>query len=104
LLLSQLFSGERVASLGKSFGLGKSSRMTETNKAVFLSYASQDADAARRICEALRGAGVEVWFLRLRRTVLSLGLFRAVTRCSRSYLAASVSLRSARVLSWETAA
>jgi len=32
------------------------------NKAVFLSYASQDAEAARRICEALRAAGVEVWF------------------------------------------
>ncbi|MBI5692772.1 MAG: TIR domain-containing protein [Verrucomicrobia bacterium] len=30
--------------------------------AVFLSYASQDAEAARRICEALRAAGVEVWF------------------------------------------
>ena len=30
--------------------------------AVFLSYASQDADAAARICEALRAAGVEVWF------------------------------------------
>ena len=30
--------------------------------AVFLSYASQDADAANRICEALRGAGIEVWF------------------------------------------
>ncbi len=36
--------------------------MSEPNRAVFLSYASQDADAARRICEALRGAGVEVWF------------------------------------------
>src|SRR4051812_11086096 len=32
------------------------------NKAIFLSYASQDAEAARRICEALRAAGVEVWF------------------------------------------
>jgi TolB-like protein/tetratricopeptide (TPR) repeat protein len=32
------------------------------NNAVFLSYASQDAEAARRICEALRAAGVEVWF------------------------------------------
>jgi len=32
------------------------------NKAVFLSYASQDAEAARRICDALRAAGVEVWF------------------------------------------
>ena len=30
--------------------------------AVFLSYASQDADAAKRICEALRAAGIEVWF------------------------------------------
>lgn len=30
--------------------------------AVFLSYASQDVDAAARICEALRAAGIEVWF------------------------------------------
>src|SRR2546423_186630 len=30
--------------------------------AVFLSYASQDAGAAKRICEALRAAGGEVWF------------------------------------------
>ena len=30
--------------------------------AVFLSYASEDAEAAARICEALRAAGVEVWF------------------------------------------
>ena len=29
--------------------------------AVFLSYASQDVEAAKRICEALRAAGVEVW-------------------------------------------
>lgn len=29
--------------------------------AVFLSYASQDAPAAERICEALRTAGIEVW-------------------------------------------
>ena len=36
--------------------------MSEVNKAVFLSYASQDAEAARRIAEALRSAGVEVWF------------------------------------------
>jgi hypothetical protein len=32
------------------------------HKAVFLSYASQDAEAARGICDALRTAGVEVWF------------------------------------------
>jgi TolB-like protein/Flp pilus assembly protein TadD len=30
--------------------------------AVFLSYASEDAPAAQRICAALRAAGVEVWF------------------------------------------
>jgi TolB-like protein len=30
--------------------------------AVFLSYASQDAEAAQRICEALRAAGIEIWF------------------------------------------
>lgn len=30
--------------------------------AVFLSYASQDAEAAKRICAALRAAGIEVWF------------------------------------------
>jgi len=30
--------------------------------AVFLSYASQDSEAAQRICEALRAARVEVWF------------------------------------------
>jgi TolB-like protein/Tfp pilus assembly protein PilF len=35
--------------------------MNDCTKAVFLSYASQDAEAARRLCEALRGAGVEVW-------------------------------------------
>jgi TolB-like protein/Flp pilus assembly protein TadD len=33
-----------------------------TPGAVFLSYASQDADAARRIADALRAADVEVWF------------------------------------------
>ena len=30
--------------------------------ALFLSYASQDAGAARKICEALRAGGIEVWF------------------------------------------
>jgi hypothetical protein len=36
--------------------------MTESSKAVFLSYASQDAEAARRICDALRAASIDVWF------------------------------------------
>jgi TolB-like protein len=42
---------------------GESSKPASTRTgAVFLSYASQDADAAQRICEALRAAGIEVWF------------------------------------------
>ena len=36
--------------------------LVESNKAVFLSYAKQDAEAAARICDALRAAGIEVWF------------------------------------------
>jgi hypothetical protein len=36
--------------------------VTESSQAVFLSYASQDAPAARRICDALRSAGIEVLF------------------------------------------
>ena len=35
--------------------------MAEPAHAVFLSYASQDAEAAQRICEALRAAGIEVF-------------------------------------------
>ena len=31
-------------------------------QAIFLSYASQDVEAARRICDALRAVGLEVWF------------------------------------------
>jgi TolB-like protein len=34
----------------------------EPSGAVFLSYASEDAEAARRICDALRADGIEVWF------------------------------------------
>src|SRR5262245_39344153 len=32
------------------------------SRAVFLSYASEDAEAAARICHALRSCGIEVWF------------------------------------------
>jgi TIR domain len=35
--------------------------VTEPTHAVFLSYASQDAEAAQKICEALRAAGIEVF-------------------------------------------
>jgi TolB-like protein/Flp pilus assembly protein TadD len=35
--------------------------MTEISHKVFLSYASQDVDAAQKICDALRAAGIEVF-------------------------------------------
>jgi TolB-like protein/tetratricopeptide (TPR) repeat protein len=36
--------------------------VTDPSRAVFLSYASQDAEAAQQLCNALRAAGIEVWF------------------------------------------
>jgi serine/threonine-protein kinase len=36
--------------------------VTDPGQAVFLSYASQDAEAAQYLCDALRAAGLEVWF------------------------------------------
>src|SRR6516162_4020738 len=33
-----------------------------TQRAIFLSYASEDTAAAQRICDALRAVGIEVWF------------------------------------------
>jgi TolB-like protein len=36
--------------------------MSGPNGAVFISYASQDTEAAKRICDALRAGGIEVWF------------------------------------------
>jgi TolB-like protein/Flp pilus assembly protein TadD len=36
--------------------------VTDASKAVFLSYASQDGEAAQQLCNALRTAGIEVWF------------------------------------------
>ena len=36
--------------------------MTESESAVFLSYAAQDAEAAQGLCAALRAAGIKVWF------------------------------------------
>src|SRR4051812_40089637 len=36
--------------------------MSESSQAVFLSYASQDAEAAKRVADGLRAAGIEVWF------------------------------------------
>ncbi len=39
-----------------------SSPASPVSRAIFLSYASQDAKAARQICDSLRTAGIEVWF------------------------------------------
>ena len=47
--------------VGASQSTGDSQPSTAKG-AVFLSYASQDVEAAQRICEALRAAGIEVWF------------------------------------------
>jgi len=61
--------------------------VTDATKAVFLSYASEDAEAAQRIADALRTAGIEVWFDRselrggdvwdqkIRREIRDCGLF-----------------------------
>ncbi len=38
------------------------SRPTSPGAAVFLSYAREDSEAARRLVEALRAAGIEAWF------------------------------------------
>ena len=39
-----------------------SALMTAASRAVFLSYASEDAAAAQRIADSLRAAGIDVWF------------------------------------------
>jgi TolB-like protein/Flp pilus assembly protein TadD len=61
--------------------------LSSTSRAVFLSYASQDAEAARRICETLCAAGVDVfldqselrggdaWDQRIRREIHDCALF-----------------------------
>src|SRR5882724_9005949 len=43
-------------------GLGGAPTEAANQRAVFLSYASDDADAAARISTSLRAAGLEVWF------------------------------------------
>ena len=46
----------------QAFSLAMATQASTPAGAVFLSYASEDGEAARRICEALRAAGIEVWF------------------------------------------
>ena len=75
-------------------------RMSDARKAVFLSYASQSAEVARKTCDALRAASVEVQYLGVPRTVWSFGLFLAVKRRYRGHYGKCVSLRSAWVWSF----
>ncbi len=42
--------------------LSMSNPVSPSSRAVFLSYAKQDSAAAKGICDALRAAGIEVWF------------------------------------------
>jgi TIR domain len=61
--------------------------VTEPSHAIFLSYASQDAEAAQKICAALRAAGIEVfldqselrggdvWDQKIRREIQECALF-----------------------------
>jgi TolB-like protein/cytochrome c-type biogenesis protein CcmH/NrfG len=61
--------------------------VAEASHAVFLSYASQDAEAAQRICDALRAGGIEVfldqselrggdaWDQKIRRQIKTCALF-----------------------------
>ncbi len=41
---------------------GSAAGAAAAGPAVFLSYASEDAAAAQRLCDALRAAGIEIWF------------------------------------------
>src|SRR5438876_3529676 len=56
-----LIPGPQVVRLGIGPNVPRAP-MSASTRALFLSYASQDAEAARRICEALRAAGLVVWF------------------------------------------
>jgi TolB-like protein len=57
-----LAKGELPNALGGPQGAGPQANSGLHPGAVFISYASQDAEAAGRICDALRSAGIEVWF------------------------------------------
>ncbi|QWG18797.1 toll/interleukin-1 receptor domain-containing protein [Bradyrhizobium sediminis] len=54
-----------VALVNERLGLeaaGEPSAAPESQPHVFISYTSEDIDIARRVAEALRGAGIEVWW------------------------------------------
>ncbi|HET7064644.1 MAG TPA: TIR domain-containing protein, partial [Rudaea sp.] len=59
--LSRLHAA-RASVAGRQISAAAAEPMSQPARAIFLSYASQDAQAARRIRDALRDAGLEVWF------------------------------------------
>ena len=67
--LGRVARSQRIGAFSRSKGHERPELRAETPNqvataagAIFVSYASQDCDAARRICDALRAAGIEVWF------------------------------------------
>jgi TIR domain len=52
----------RVTVTSAAHRLRTKDHVSAPSRAVFLSYASEDSEAAARIATALRAAGIEVWF------------------------------------------
>jgi hypothetical protein len=48
--------------LGSAAGIGVASRSPADAPTIFVSYMREDADAARRLCDAIGGLGGDVWF------------------------------------------
>src|SRR5579871_5790533 len=56
------FSSSGRGAIGTTCRVYRSPVPAQSSRAVFLSYASQDAEAVRRLAEAMRASGIEVWF------------------------------------------
>lgn len=50
------------ATVGSAAGLGIAGRLPADAPSIFISYMHEDADAARRLCDAITGLGGDVWF------------------------------------------
>jgi hypothetical protein len=59
---------------------GSQGSMTELSRALFLSYASQDAKASQRICDALRAGGIESGSIRASCAAGIFGIRRSAAR------------------------
>jgi hypothetical protein len=60
--LLRAFSCDPHKIQGRGWGAVSAETASTPTGAVFLSYASQDAEAAQKICDVLRAAEIEVWF------------------------------------------